>query len=58
MPPVRPETAFETAEQRNYVRKSLVVFYRTVATRANAIGVPELAADYRAMQTGYSDAIE
>lgn len=52
------ETVFETAEQRNYVRKSLVAFYTTAATRADAIGDSELAADYRALQTGYSDAIE
>lgn len=52
------ETAFETAEQRNYVRKSLVAFYKTAATRADAIGEPKLAADYRAIQTGYADAIE
>ena len=52
------ETAFETAEQRNFVRKSLVAFYRTAATRADAIGESDLAADYRNLQTNYSDAIE
>ncbi|MBK7932352.1 MAG: DUF2254 domain-containing protein [Acidobacteria bacterium] len=52
------ETAFATAEQRNYVRKSLVTYYRTAATRADAVGESELAAEYRALQSAYSDAIE
>lgn len=52
------ETAFGTAEQRNYVRKSLVAFYRAAATRADAICESELSAEYRALQTGYSGAIE
>lgn len=52
------ETTFATAEQRNYVRKSLVAFYRTAATRADAIDGSELAAEYRAMQTAFADAIE
>ena len=52
------ETEFGTAEQRNYVRKSLVIFYRTAAKRADALGHPDLAAEYLALQTSYIDAAE
>lgn len=52
------ETAFETAEQRNYLRKSLVRFYKTAAIRAEAIGETALAAEYLGIQRGYADAIE
>ena len=52
------ETEFGTAEQRNYVRKSLVIFYRTAAERAESLGHPDLAAEYLAMQTSYIDAAE
>ena len=52
------ESTFATAEQRNYVRKALVIFYRTAATRADAIGESGLAAEYRALQGGYADVVE
>lgn len=49
---------FGTAEHRNYVRKSLVSFYAAAATRAEALAESGLATEYRAMQTGFADAIE
>ncbi len=52
------ETEFKTAEQRNYVRKSLVIFYGTAAQRADALGQPDLAAEYLALKTSYIDAAE
>ena len=52
------ETAFETAEQRNYVRKSLVEFYKTAATRADILGDAVISAEFRLRQTEFSDTIE
>ncbi|MEQ1923614.1 MAG: DUF2254 family protein [Pyrinomonadaceae bacterium] len=49
---------FETAEQRNYVRKALVTFYRTAAKRADVIGQLDLAAEYLALETSYIAAAE
>lgn len=49
---------FGTAEHRNYVRKSLVAFYVTAATRAADLGEVELVAEYGDLQKGFADAVE
>jgi len=49
---------FETAEHRNYVRKSLAAFYRSVSCQFAKANNKELANDAEKLSVAYSDSME